>query len=360
MEHPLAKGAFGTPAPWLVVLVLAAPCGAAGLSGTLDPTFGTGGKATVPIAPGVKHDEAFAAALDAQDSLVLGGYAAITGQQWALARLLENGTLDSTFGDGGTVVIDFPTPARVQAIAVQDDGKIVTAGSSRQGGSDDFAIARLLPDGDRDPGFGIGGTVITSISRVDDVARALAVQPDGRIVVAGFARIGAQRDVVLARYLSDGSLDPSFGNAGTVALPSQGNDEAYALALQEDGEIPVTGYATDEGGQPLLVARLTDSGALDPSFGGTGFVHIPFGGDSVARALALVPDRRILVAGGARVDGVPSFVVARLAPDGTLDPTFGDDGKVATPIGTTAEGRAIVLHPRGRFTVAGRARVGAR
>jgi uncharacterized delta-60 repeat protein len=360
MQHPLTRRALGSLSSCALVLTLAARVAAAPVSGTLDPTFGAGGKVSLPIAADPKHDEVFAVALDPDGRLVVGGYAAVANQQWAVARLLEDGSPDPGFGDGaGSVVVALAAPAHVRALAVQDDGKIVAAGSTRQGADDDFALARFLADGDRDPGFGVGGTLVTSFSTIDDLARAVAVQPDGKIVAAGFVRAGANRDFALARYLSDGTPDPAFDGDGRHTLSfGAGDEEAYAVAVQDDGRILVAGYATEGTQHDMLVARLTPAGALDPSFNGTGFARIAFdASDDSAAALALQPDGKILVAGHARVGSVVAFAVARLAADGTLDPTFGAGGKVATPIGTTAEGRALVLHPRGRLTVAGRARV---
>jgi len=333
---------------------------AAAFSGTLDPGFASSGTLSHPAATGANLDEAFAATVDGDGRILAAGYVTEPGQLIAVVRLQPNGSLDSSFAGTGTRKVGVGTRARGLAIAVQpDDDKIVIAGYAAVGGAEAFAVVRLLTDGNLDPDFGDGGIVTTPFGTRDARAQALALQDDGKIVTAGWSRNSANRDVALARYDADGNLDPDFGDGGQLTLPAgTGNDEAWAIALSSDERIVIAGYAIDGSEYDVLVARLLDDGALDPSFNGTGLNRVAFAdGVETARGLAIDAGDRILVAGDARIDGVRHFALARLGTDGVLDPSFGNGGKVTTLIGEFAEARAIALSTRGRPLVAGRARM---
>ena len=202
-------------------------------------------------------------------------------------------------------------------------------GGSRGG---DFYLARLNTDGSLDFGFGTSGRVFTDFFGGGDLAFDVLVQPDGDLVVGGRAATRRSIDFALARYNDDGSVDSSFGTGGTVITDFEaGSDEsvdgAWNLALGPDGVIVVAG-ATARG---FTVALYDGRGKLDPSFGGTGFVQTDLSGESVARAVAIAPDGKIVAAGA--VDDT-RFVLVRYARDGALDPGFGKDGKVFTVFGS--------------------------
>src|SRR5438094_959933 len=215
------------------------------------------------------------------------------------------GDLAPSFGTGGRVLTDFGGGDGARALALQADGRIVVAGSSSAGAfGSDFALARYNSNGSLDPSFGTGGRVLTDFGG-DDEARALALQDDGKIVVAGgaggmfvaagFSAAGGGQDFALARYNSDGGLDLSFGTGGRVLTDFGGDDEAAALALQADGKIVVAGFS-DAGGFALAaLARYNPNGAVDASFGSGRQVLAALG---VARALALEAAGRVGVAGG--------------------------------------------------------------
>ncbi len=254
------------------------------------------------------------------------------------------GDLDPTFGSGGMVTTRFIGGGAVQALALQADGKIVVAGSSA--GRDDlsdFALARYNPDGSLDPSFGNGGKVTTDFGG-DDAAFAVALQADGKIVVAGFS-FG---QVALARYNSDGTLDPSFGSGGKVTTSFGDCDgSAYALSLQPDGKIIVAGVSCAD----FLLVRYNPDGSLDSGFGSRGKVTTNFGALylAVARALALQADGKIVAAGVFGVD----FALARYNPDGSLDPSFGNGGKVTTDFGGAADAFALALQQDGKIVATG-------
>jgi uncharacterized delta-60 repeat protein len=247
---------------------------------------------------------------------------------------LGPGDLDTSFSRDGKVTTDFGSPSdRALALALQPDSKLVVAGVSLASGSNDFALARYHRDGALDTTFGAGGTVRTdfvpAFGGSSDVAYALALQPDGKIVVAGVSNGNGSNDFALARYHHDGALDTTFGAGGTVTTDFGGNDIAYAVALQPDGKIVLAGHSASSGFPPpaiFALARYTATGALDPSFGSGGKVTTDFCSFNVcenthdqAYALVIQPDGKIVAAGIVRVHGAGVFALARYTTTGDLD-----------------------------------------
>jgi uncharacterized delta-60 repeat protein len=262
------------------------------------------------------------------------------------------GAADPGFGDGGIVTTDFAAGwDQANALALQPDGKIVVAGSTVQGDSGDFAIARYNPNGSPDTSFGTGGKVTTDFGK-SDFAYGVALQADGKIVAVGTTAdvLTGASDFALARYNANGSLDTSFGGTGKVITDiAGGNDQANAVAVQpDDGQILVAGF-TKAATNDFAVLRYNPNGSLDPTFGGTGKVTTDFaGGDDIATAMALQPDGGIVVAGfGA------GYEVARYNPNGSLDTTFNGDGTVVTTVGNGGRGEAVTIQPDGKIVVAG-------
>jgi uncharacterized delta-60 repeat protein len=204
--------------------------------GTLDPGFGVGGTVTTDIASNI--NEARALVRQADGKLVAAGFAVgLTGTfDFALARYNPDGTLDAGFGTGGAVTTDIAGGDDfAHALAVQADGKLVAAGVAPTATGSAFALARYNPDGTLDPSFGTGGTVTTDLN---GGANALVVQVDGKLVAAGVAG----NDFALARYNPNGTLDASFGTGGTVTTDFAGtSDNAFALAVQADGKLVAAG-----------------------------------------------------------------------------------------------------------------------
>ena len=243
---------------------------------------------------------------------------------------LPAGALDPTFGVSGLATgpaLDgFDVPV---AVVIQPhDGRIVTAGWFV--GSDlqrDFGLTRHLPDGSIDLGFGDGGHVGTDFNG-HDVARALALQPDGKIVVAGEQDLdGFEELMALARYSQDGSLDLDFGESGTgkVTLPTHlaSDPSVAAVMIQPDGKIVAVGTAESTGLHTFMVVRLDEDGRLDETFGSAGIVTPDFGNPYCphsAYSALLQPDGKIVVAGE---NDCGWIAVARFNPDGTADETFG-------------------------------------
>ena len=265
----------------------------------------------------------------------------------ALARYNPDGSLDGSFGKGGRVRLNF---GAATALVLQPDGKLVAAGFDG-----DFLVARFNPDGSLDTSFGTGGVVRTDFGTAD-IANALVLQPDGKLVVAGDRQSGPGSpvfDLILARYHPDGSLDASFGAGGFVVESGSGRG---VLLLQPDGKLvaaanssPVPGGQVP-GGQQF---RFTAEGTLDTSFGDGGRVGLNFGVPSLFGALVLQPDGKLVAAGGGGGDALV-FLLARFNPDGSLDTSFGTGGLVVTDFGRRGtSANALVLQADGKLVAVG-------
>lgn len=319
--------------------------------GTLDPTFGNFGKVTTDVGLAT-YDEAHAMALQADGSIVVAGTSGYSGtQDFMAARYLSDGTLDPSFGAGGKALlsIDFGDDI-ARALALQPDGKVLLGGYSYTGLGIGFALARLNTDGTPDASFGSGGFITTVLpGDITLQARAIAVQPDGRIVLAG----GGAEGFAIMRYLDDGQPDTSFGASGLVTVDfSEGNDQATALALQPDGNILLAGYASGLVEDSVALARLLPDGSLDASFGNGGAVRVTYPTlPSVANGLHLMADGRFLVSGFANSSGI----VGRFLPDGSPDPSFNGFGwRLFSFVGTVgARIHDVEVQQDGRIALAG-------
>ena len=315
--------------------------------GTRDSKFGNHGVVHTPFRTG---KGCFAVATSvlvqpADQQIVVVGYSYCANGWFAVARYNTDGTLDPTFGHGGKVMTRFTagghtcsaTPA---AAALQSDGKILAAGRIGKTCPWKFAVARYDMGGSLDTTFSGDGRVATDITPFVDQAEGIAVQSDGSIVVAGTAALGRDESyderMAVVRYLPHGRLDPSFGKGGKATANFQGEStchpaEGHAVALQPNGRIVVAGVAGC-GFPEMALARFTAAGHIDASFGGNGKVVTELTKndcESEAFAVAVLPDRRI-VAGGAAGCRSPAFGLARYLPHGALDRTFGNAGVVTT------------------------------
>jgi uncharacterized delta-60 repeat protein len=218
-------------------------------------------------------------------------------------------------------------------------------------------------EGAWDTTFDTDGKVITAIGTADDRPSSVVVQPDGKIVEVGWTMTSGHWAFGLARFTAAGALDTSFDVDGKVVTQIPGYPEAYAesVALQRDGKIVVAGYAgiPAESGNPAIavfaLTRYTSTGLLDPTFGTGGIVttEIGEGGYAKAYAVAVQPDQKIVVAGDALNPG-QRFAIARYTTTGDLDQTFAGSGKLTPDVGGSASAEAVVVAPGGRIVAAGR------
>src|SRR5581483_7806589 len=251
--------------------------------GSLDTSFGGDGKVLTDF--GGSDDEAFGVAIQADGKIVVAGFSDVNGDfDFAIVRYNPDGSLDNTFGSGGKITTDFGggSDDGAFALSIQTDGRIVASGFSIPGvgKTADFAIARYNPDGSLDTTFGNGGGVLTDFNNhSDDVSFAIAIQTDGKIVAAGFSDTGSgsATDFAIARYNTDGSPDTTFDNDGKVITDFGGDDdEANGVAIQSDGKIVAAGFSDANGDFDFALARYNPDGSLDTSFGGDGEVLTDF------------------------------------------------------------------------------------
>jgi uncharacterized delta-60 repeat protein len=265
------------------------------------------------------------------------------------------GAVDTSFAGGGRAVMEAGRADDYgYAVAVQADGKILVAGTSGENGGD-FALFRLDRDGLPDASFGDAGLVTVDVGS-GDVAYAVAAQADGRILVAGVTNGATGRDFALLRFDTDGSPDEGFGTDGVVTTSfTADSDAAYAIALQADGKIVLGGEASmgsSTTGVDFALARYEADGSLDEGFGDGGKVLTAlssYSGRDTIYALAIDAEDRIVAAGG---EG--DFVVARYLGDGSLDAAFSEDGKLVGILGSTiGAARGVQVDGEGRIVIAG-------
>ena len=295
-------------------------------------------------------DEAYDMLLQKDGKIILTGY---SNTDIAAVRYLANGTIDNSFGSGGIVKTALRTVNPISsAIALQSDGKIILAGSANNGQTNDFALLRYNSNGNLDQTFGKQGIVITSLSEGDDNATDVSVQKDGKILVVGCCNDGSKTDFALVRYNSNGSLDPTFGKEGIVLTSlSQGDDQAVAMAVQPDGKILLTGYSNTN----IATVRYKPDGSLDKSFGKNGIVITSVNsGEDEAEDITLQEDGKILIAGKSNNGLNNDFALLRYNPDGSLDPTFGKGGIVVTGIRDgDDQASALCIQSDGKIIAAG-------
>lgn len=350
MQRQLAFSRLVNPALGFLFCLFVAlhdPAVALAAPGDLDPTFGNGGTVITSFGGA---DVATAVVIQPDGKLVVVGRTNIAGNTvFALARYNANGGLDPAFGTGGLVTTDFGSTDQAFAVALQGDGKIVTAG--RRGS--DVIVARHNADGSQDTLFGSSGRVVTNFGvGATEQALALVLQPDGKIAVAGRSTKNGNFDFALARYESNGAIDTTFGTAGLVTTDFGGSvDRAFAMALQPDGKLVVVGDADAN----FALARYNSNGSLDESFGAGGKVITSFGGTDQAAGVILQPDGKIVVAGQTDTGLSIDFAVVRYMPDGSLDGAFGSGGRVTTNfLGNSDDlGSAVALQPDGKIVVGG-------
>ena len=331
--------------------------------GTLDPTFG-GGDGWEFLDIGSAQPAAVLARPDG--SVLVSG--TLFGTYLMLLRLNPDGTPDAMFGGGDGVGTAYGRYASAGDLAALPDGRVVVGGGvTTAQGVERFGLARFLPDGELDPSFGTAGTVMTHVSPGDATAGGVALAPDGGIVLAGFVREDHGSFFIslptVLRYLPDGTPDPSFGASGQVVNNFVGGRGARLtdVLVQPDGKIVATGTFLPASGEPagvsveIGVARYLPDGSLDPSFDGDGWRIVDVGRPNAqGLRVARQPDGKLVVAGSGS-DGVQQGVVlARLLEDGSLDPSFGDDGTaIVTYRGAYPSPRDITLALDGRILLTG-------
>jgi uncharacterized delta-60 repeat protein len=271
---------------------------------------------------------------------------------FSLSCFGQAGSLVTSFGTNGRVQTSFSSSQDYAlALVIQSDGKLVAGGTSLFSGNQDFSLARYNTDGTLDLTFSSDGKQTTAIGTGSDIINAMALQADGKIIAVGETVVGSTYMAAIARYNTDGTLDASFSGDGkhTVTLGTR-NAYAYAVAVQPDGKILVAGYTFQPGTVDFTVFRFLSDGTLDPSFSGDGIATVDYASTlDNAYAMVLQPDGKILLAG----NGGANFMLARLNSNGSMDTGFDGDGKVVTIFTEGAKLNAIALQADGKIVAVG-------
>jgi uncharacterized delta-60 repeat protein len=335
-----------------LLLCMPLPKGALASAGGLDLTFGNQGKVETDFFGNV--DVVSGLALQPDGKIIAAGGAAFPNNvgNFALARYNSNGGLDATFGSGGKVTTAFATSiSSIQGVVIQPDGKIVAVGAA----DNNLALARYNSNGSLDPAFGTGGQVTTTISDAG-VFNDVALQPDGKIVAAGTVTTfqDSHERFLIARYNSDGSLDNTFGSGGTAITDFPGDsDRGNGLVITADGKMVVGGATFTTGGiSDFALVRYNSDGSPDLTFGSGGMVTTDFGAFDSCLCITLQPDGKLVAAGDAISSSfVDGLGIARYNIDGSLDATFGVGGKSNQFVQVSARGVAVLSN--GKIIVGG-------
>lgn len=337
--------------------------------GDLDPAFNATGRVLTPVN---KDARAGSVAVQADGKIIAAGYSSDAYQSYfTVTRYNTNGNLDTAFNPAGGVPGTVTTAVgstmdMITSLALQSDGKIVAAGYSYSGTQIFFALARYNANGSLDTTFNPTGaqpgTLTTAIGTISQVS-GVAVQPDGKIVAAGYSYNGAQNLFALARYNTNGTLDSTFNPAGglpgtvTTAVGAL-DDRANAVAVHpSNGTIIATGYSNDGTRKLFALVRYNANGSLDTTFNTTGKTTTAIGSsDDVANSAVLqASDSRIVTGGYSNSGGLALFALARYNTDGSLDTSFNSTGKTTTNVGSATDRiYSVALQPAdGKIVAAG-------
>ncbi len=336
-------------------------------NGKQDSSFGTNGQVNIPqFRTREDFDGVYCngVALQANGEIVLAGD--VPGyyyNSFEMVRYTPAGAVAGAFTTAFYSSDDDHEHSK--AVAIQADGKIVQAGDITNEtflGLSKFALTRYLADGTKDSSFGINSKVITKVGAVtENSGNALAIQPDGKILLAGTVYQHAQQadypedsgDVTVLRYKPDGTLDSTFGINGVVVTDLNGNDEGNAVVLQASGKIVVAGTTNAAGTEDFAMIRYTGDGKIDSTFGLNGAVISNLGGNDTGSSVALQHDQKIIVAGTSNASGKANFTVVRYTKDGTPDSSFGTNGIAMVDFGGDATQHGLTIQADGGIVVVG-------
>ncbi len=340
--------------------------------GTIDNSFGSNGSVKSHVIGGIGTlDGALDVALQPDGKIIAVGYSNTnSGSSFGVIRYNKDGEYDNTFGNNGTVITSINggdgTYDKANSIAIQPDGKIVVVGISQKASNISYALSRYNTNGTLDNTFGSNGTIRTTINGGDgtqDVANSVAIQKDGKIVVAGNSHFSSGYAISLARYNINGSLDNTFGTKGTIITLPEGSDSLVAasdLAIQSNGKIIITGNSYRNSRYSLILTRYNSDGAIDNTFGNEGNIRTNFNGSDgkvdIGASIVIQKDGKILV-GGISENIQFGFAIARFNASGTFDSTFADVGSFTFPseneFNVSYFGQSAVLQANGKIIIGG-------
>ncbi|HEX5152310.1 MAG TPA: T9SS type A sorting domain-containing protein [Parafilimonas sp.] len=304
--------------------------------GSLDMSFDNDGKVTTHFQ---LYNDAISKAtvIQSDGKIIVAGYSYNNSSKhdFTVARYNTNGTIDNSFGANGIVITAISSnDDEANAVALQGDGKIVVAGYSAKSSSDlDFAVVRYNVNGTPDNTFGINGIVSTALGSDWDVINSIAIQQDGKIVAAGYTYNGnAKNDIAIVRYNVNGTPDNAFGiNGIVITAVGSLNDEANSVKIQQDGKIVAGGCSQYSANYDFALARYNADGSPDNTFGAGGKVTTHFASNSSINSIAILKNGKI-VAAGYYGSSITHIAMIRYKPNGKPDKTFGSEGIVITNI----------------------------
>jgi uncharacterized delta-60 repeat protein len=328
--------------------------------GSPDNSFNGNGKALVDFNSNADHCTAMV--LQPDKKIIVAGFTfsdALDTHVFAIARLNVDGSLDTTFGDNGKVLAAYGLTAFCSSIALQPDGKILVAGHAYMPivQSNHFLVARFNPDGSADESFGNNGETTTRVGNGSALAKSVAIQPDGKILLGGFT-MNEQTwhwESALVRLNADGFPDHDFGDNGQAIQAIAGIDfTVNGMALQPDGKIVLAGYAgTGPSDNQFTLVRFLEDGTIDGLFADNGILISAVSPQNNQASTVLVDNGRIIVGGFANQGSGDLFALACYGPNGSSDPDFGNQGIALTDFSVADAIKAIALQPDRKIVAAG-------
>jgi uncharacterized delta-60 repeat protein len=358
IDHHIAERTMHKILLAFLFLLTTASLDAQAAMGDLDTSFGIDGKVYTLISDG--WDEAREVAFDLDERIVVLGVVDNGNKDIAIVRYNSEGGLDTTFGSGGITCIDIhggndqPT-----GLAVDSSNRIVVAGYSLNGANYDITLLRYDVDGYLDTGFGAGGVVTTAIGTGHNAASDTVFDADGKIVVSGYYQNDQGNwEICVLRYNTDGSLDDTFGSGGVATVAVSADTLAASLAIDSAGRIVIVGGTRpDPGYHGFLIIRLLSDGTLDTSFGSDGKVTTNLTDyDDLPSGVSIETSGKIIVAG--RAYGVDYWALVRYNPDGSLDDEFGSGGdgiiiENEAPFSSTSGSKDVIIDANGNILLTG-------
>lgn len=326
--------------------------------GDLDKTFGNGGMVNVGI--GGYSDIAKEVKLQMDGKIIVAGYgleSAASFKGLSIARYLSDGSLDYDFGNLGLIQKQTTTlEGELNSIVIQKDDNIVAVGYSISSNTnnENLTLVRFTKNGKLDESFGNGGLIVTEISNRKEIGESVAIQPDGKIISVGTTHHDPNFDIFLVRYDELGQLDPYFGLGGIVITDiNSGHDLGKSLAIQKDGKLIVAGFTYSQDNFCMTLLRYDSNGKLDSTFAKSGIAITNINSRIGKLDLALQNDGKIILIGPSEVDNTHHFTVVRFNNNGSLDESFGNNGITKTIIGDFSEAESVALDSYGNIVVAG-------
>ncbi len=330
-------------------------------SGQPDVTFGVNGIVKTDIDSG-SFDLMRAIAIQPdQKILAVGSIGTGNTSDFVVVRYLPDGSPDPDFGIDGIAIIDFDgMSSTCYAITIQPDGHIVLAGQTSHSNAADFALARLNTDGSLDTTFSHDGKVVTDLSTAFEYPNTVLLQEDGKIIAAGRMESKTFSDFAAVRYLPNGEPDEDFGFHGIVVTSLQSEDEATCGVIQSDGKIILAGYSSVSAKGDFAMVRYLEDGTIDKTFGTNGKVITDLqgtGGSDFASSIVMEPNGNLVLTGSANFDYTvleSDIGIARYDADGHLDPTFGNQGIYILELGGNTQAFGLARQTDGKYIIAGK------